>query len=173
MSRTEVTAAEIRDAIPGYLAEHDGALELWRAYDGLRRQLGLDWPQTSRSAQLQLRFNGQVRRALDAMAASGELRKVGLEGTGPDGYQFDRHGAEPRYFTPGAYKRAVQLDKDAKATRQDVQERWQVIHARLAALGVASTEPGATAQYVISEEPHLSQHDWERLLELAGERRHG
>lgn len=94
-------AAEIRAAARAYIGGN-AEIELWSAYDGLARQLGVNLNAgTSWGRKLATRFRGQVRSALDQLAGAGELRKVGRDGTGPDGFEFG-YGRQPRYFTSPA-----------------------------------------------------------------------
>lgn len=152
MSKSRVTAADIRPALAAYMAGEDPAAELWRIYDDLAKAMGMDftdprYPGGYRQVTGAVsRFNGQVLRALNEMAEAGTLVKRGRQ----------RH---LRFVTP---ERAAKLEKAVQEERESEQlrrDRVLKVKRRLAALGI---------EVLASHYPvQLPEASWERLLDMA------
>jgi hypothetical protein len=161
------TLEAVRAAAREYVADNAGAVDLFSAYDGLAQRLSVNTrPRTTGQGKAWTRFQGQVRRAFDQLAEAGELRKVGKDATGPDGYKFDSsYAGEPRYFTPAAYEAAQQADRDIKDARRRTAEHWTRTRERLAALGMTPKLGGTMHDHQRPVDLELT--DWDPLLDLA------
>jgi hypothetical protein len=150
--------ARVAEAAARYVTANDGEVEIWRAYDGLARELGTyDQPSNGYGRQATERFRGQVRRAFDQMTVRGELIKVGRDDH--EAQQEVGRQAEPRYYTAAAYERARAVHAAVVAAEEAQLARWTAIGNRLGALGLPRpVEPVS---------PMLEPGDWEALLQLA------
>lgn len=165
--RAAVGWGEVWTAVRRYVDEQDGEVRLTSAYMALARTCRIQAnPASGWEQQMWARFRGQVRRALERLAADGTLVKVGRTGKGPDGYRFTAmFTGDPRYLTPAAYEAAKDRDAAAGAERARTWCRWSVLWDKLEALGY---HPLGTEADGRGKEVHLGLDDWEALVHLAG-----
>lgn len=104
---------------------------------------------------VQRRFEGRVKRALDALSGAGTLVKVPAGGLLPDGSRLTNR--EVRYYSPGAYEAARAEGERAHAERIAAARRWADVSIRLAKVGIE-----------MDGDHRLSLGDWDRLLGTAG-----
>ena len=161
----DIKAAEVRDAVAALMPEL-GYAENDHVFIGqVMRKLGAresgddssgyrDW----RYEQDREKFNGQVVRALNALAADGTLRKVPRGEPLPSG----SWGRGSCWLTPEAWEKAEKEGLERKQAEEEAAARWQRISERAGALGIllpSPQEPGARAL--------------EQLLDLAEQGRKG
>jgi hypothetical protein len=155
--------AAVRDAAREYVAS-EGDTDVNHAIGALSRRLGVPLsPRTSSEWKLYDRFRGQVRSALNQLAEAGELRKVGKDRTGPDGYEFT-YGSDPHYYTPAAYEKAKVMDRQTRAQRDFERRRNEQLWDDLEALGYP---PLGDRRFEYGKPPQLSPDRMAGLITLA------
>jgi hypothetical protein len=103
------------------------------------------------------KFDGQVGRAFDKLAAEGVLIKVKGSERGPDGWS--RYA---RYWVPALYEAAVKRSAEQAESKVAETRQWARIHARLAAAGL---EPELSDS---GESVCLTQEMWVEVLRRLG-----
>jgi hypothetical protein len=99
-------------------------------------------------------YEGRVDRALLALAAAGEIRRVKLGDEGPDGHR----ARDAAYWSSVAWYQAVSEAGRAAAAEAELRAAWQEISEELASrFGVDSSGPSWRA-------PQLDLEDWQRIL---------
>jgi hypothetical protein len=102
------------------------------------------------------RYEGRVKRALDALAGNGTLVKARAGEMIPGG-SVKLSMREVRYYTPGAHAAARAEGEKRQAEALAEKARWERIAVRLLAADVYLRKNGS-----------LSAEAWERLLEVTG-----
>lgn len=161
MSKAEFTAAEVLTAVRAWLAAGAaGDFELThRELGELQRLAGFDvfgvrnsWDRT----RAEDKFSGQVKRALDKVAAEGALVRIGKNQTLPTG----GWSSGVHYFTPAAAEQADRERQEREAGREAERARWTALHEALAALGFENCRH--TSDGLV-----LDLDRWEKLVQLA------
>jgi hypothetical protein len=119
---------------------------------GKRLGIGLHDQQTRQDARDAERFYGQVKRALDALAASGTLVKISKGQKGVRGFTEDK----PNYYTPAQYERAVAAVQAERSAAEETRIRWEAVHEDLERFGLT---PSSAKGSPVS----LSLEMWERI----------
>jgi hypothetical protein len=163
-----LTPAEIRTAVLAQMLEEGPCggrwAEAYMLYGPVAQRLGSGWgrsgmpepgPYGSRRKEEAIlnRYNGRVTRALESLAASGDLVKVGKDQPGPNGVTW----SGVQYWVPAAYekeKRTAEIKADAAAAEK---LRWERVAVRLLPFDIMLKKDGS-----------LSLDDWEHLLEATG-----
>jgi hypothetical protein len=126
--RTRHSTAAVRAAVQSRIdASPDGVLRGETVVPDIQRQLNGTWIWSDQAT------NGQIRRALDAMARSGELVKVPRGRYGPDGRRDTRAAT---YYTRAAFAAAeVQRGRD-EAQVAVIRQRWELVYDALGEMGI-------------------------------------
>lgn len=159
-----LTPAEIREAVLAQVLEEGRWTETYQLYGSVAKRLDSNWggpglpapgPYGGRRQQEVIlnRYNGRVARALEVLAASGDLVKVGKDQLGPDGTAW----SGVQYWVPAAYEKAKSDAEAAAVAAAEEKLRWDLVANRLDAVEVSLNKNGS-----------LSLTDWEHLLEAAG-----
>lgn len=99
----------------------------WRVAETLGRE----------RTQYERSYDGQVSRALNALADEGVLRKVSKGTKGPGSRVWSTTTAW--YFTPEHYESAEQSAAEAAAATKALGERWTNVHSVLRSFGLESS----------------------------------
>jgi hypothetical protein len=126
-----------RTAILDYIGEHGLCIETWRAEHVVARQFGHDGYYHPGA-----KFAGQVKRALNQLAADGVLVKVGRGEQYPSGSTAWVH---PAYFTPESFAEAERRATESQDAEDAEQARWDRVSAILTAQGFEHT-PGSVGE---------------------------
>jgi len=151
----ELTPPEIKAAIPAVFPE-DGHAESYQLLDAVAEKLNSSRDATPGGWQqnrVHERYTGRVKRALDALAAEGDLVRVGSQEGLPDG----TNPGGVHYYTPEAFAAAQEKRDKRYAEAQAAKVRWDLVANRLDAVEVHLNKDGS-----------LSLEDWEHLLEATG-----
>lgn len=152
MSKSKVTAAEIREALAQYIASEDPSAEPARIYQDLCRQMDLDFTDPrypGRNWEISgaaYRFQGQVSRLLNEFAHRGLLIKRGSRRT-------------VCFYLPEKDAELTALANKRRAEEALRRERVQQVKTRLVQIGITPLPSNFPVQ--------LGTGSWERLLELA------
>jgi hypothetical protein len=141
-----------------------GYVESWRAYDAVAGKLGVSryaqrGDASGRVVSVQ-RFDGQVKRALDALASEGVLVKAGRNVPGPGGSTASNQAA--RYWTPEKYSADEKAEQERQAAQRERAQRWAAVHDALVTLGI--TPRGDDYGYERGRRVHVELADFELLL---------
>jgi hypothetical protein len=109
--------------LPGLLAKRLGVLGQW-AYSNVG----------SRERAAALRFDRQVMRAFNELAAEGTLRKVCRGECTPAGQTL---GNEAQFYTPAAWTAAEARKAEAQQVRSLTVSAWEHVYDRLSEHGLA------------------------------------
>lgn len=140
-----------------------GYVESWRAYDAVADKLGVSRYAQRGDASGRVvsveRFDGQVKRALDALASEGVLVKAGRNVPGPGGSTASNQAA--RYWTPEQYANDEKDELERQAAARARAQRWAAVHDQLVALGIT---PSGDYGYERGRKVHITLSDFELLL---------
>jgi hypothetical protein len=152
MSRTRFTRAGVTAVLREWFASHPQGVAAQvaakRAVNEILNGSYDDWDQATEM---------QAVRAMDQMAAGGELVTVARGDLGPDGRVHSLK--QPYYYTKAAYAAAEAAASDREQAQLALAARWSRIHDELERRGIKPvTERGRAVR--------LGSADWLRLLGL-------
>lgn len=154
--RAELTKMINEDVPPPNHRLADGGFEVYHVTHDVARRLGSSttFPQNDfRAGAVYDRFIGRCKRALDKLAADGELVRFGDGDRLPSGQMNYR---SVRYYTPETVS-AAEAERDRKQAEADaIRARWDAVSGKLANLGYFWSGDGTDHK--------LSLADWEQLL---------
>lgn len=156
--RTDIPLDEVRKAVAEHVRQA-GQTDVFTARHNAAQVLGFDgsgWGRDFNKAYE--KFRGQVRVALNELAAVGTIRKVGGGETAPSGNKLARN--EAKYYTPEEWDRIEQREAERQQERAAETGRRLAVERRLSALVLPPivTSGGRVA---------LRLDHWEILLDLA------
>jgi hypothetical protein len=165
------TAAEVEAAVRRVVAERRAAGEEsvgpW-APVAVYGALGLDEPVSAdplpghwRRPNVYEAMTAQAKRALDKLAAEGELYRQGRNDLEPNGRK--PYAGTVKYWTPEGAARARAERAERREVRKAIMRRWEAVNRVLADRGLFGT-------HLPHESPKLSLATWEDLTGQLAER---
>lgn len=156
--RTDIPMDEVRAAVAEHVRQA-GQTDVFTARHKAGAVLGFDNSGFGRDYNRAYeKFRGQVRTALNELAAAGTVRKAGGGEVAPDGNKLARN--EARYYTPEEWHRIEQREAERREARVAETGRRKAVERRLSALVLP---PIVTSGGRIA----LQTEHWEILLDLA------